>query len=106
MRTIIDLKQNTLKMNKIEVKIDYKSHTETILKNGKGDTFTFNPQKYEELQDFLSGCNKSLIEEKEEVIKEAYELLYNSDGSKFRDIEQKINKWLLKVHKDHLKQKV
>ena len=82
------------KMSKIEVKIDYKSHTETILKNGKGDTFTFNPQKYEELQDFLSGCNKSLIEEKEEenlILRELYTMLIEtSPGVRARSVDEAI----------------
>ena len=43
-------------MKKIEMIIDHISHTEVLLTNKKGDTFTYNPNIHEGLEDFLSGC--------------------------------------------------
>jgi len=36
-----------------EIKIQRIDELTTIITNPKGDTFTFNPQKHEELADFL-----------------------------------------------------
>ena len=42
--------------NRIELTIEYKDHNTVELTNGKGDTFTYDPQKHEGLEDFLSGA--------------------------------------------------
>ena len=42
--------------NRIELTIEHKDHSTVELTNGKGDTFTYNPQKYEGLEDFLNGA--------------------------------------------------
>ena len=42
--------------NRIELTIEHKDHNTVELTNDKGDTFTYNPQKHEGLEDFLSGA--------------------------------------------------
>ena len=42
--------------NKIEITIEHKHHTEVVLTNQCGDTFTYNPIVHEGLEDFLSGA--------------------------------------------------
>ena len=42
--------------NTIELTIEHKDHSTVELTNSEGDTFTYNPQKYEGLEDFLSGA--------------------------------------------------
>jgi len=42
--------------NKIQLTIEHKDHSKVELTNGKGDTFTYNPQKHEGLEDFLNGA--------------------------------------------------
>jgi len=41
---------------RIELTIEHKDHSTVELTNGKGDTFTYNPQKHEGLEDFLNGA--------------------------------------------------
>jgi len=43
-------------INTIELTIEHKGYYTVELTNKKGDTFTYNPHKYEELEDFLSGA--------------------------------------------------
>tara|TARA_R110001606_G_scaffold398055_1_gene576190 strand:- start:4029 stop:4286 length:258 start_codon:yes stop_codon:yes gene_type:complete len=47
--------------NRIELTIEHKDHYTVELTNGNGDTFTYNPQKHEGLEDFLSGAKILLI---------------------------------------------
>ena len=42
--------------NRIELTIEHKDHNTVELTNDKGDTFTYDPQKHEGLEDFLSGA--------------------------------------------------
>lgn len=42
--------------NRIELTIEHKDPYTVELTNGNGDTFTYNPQKYEGLEDFLNGA--------------------------------------------------
>jgi hypothetical protein len=47
--------------NRIELTVEHKDHSTVELTNGKGDTFTYNPQKYKGLEDFLNGAKILLI---------------------------------------------
>ena len=42
----------------IELKIETDERDHIVLINDNGDTFTFNPRKYEELTDFLDGAKR------------------------------------------------
>lgn len=42
--------------NRIELTIEHKDHYTVELTNDKGDTFSYNPQKYKGLEDFLNGA--------------------------------------------------
>lgn len=43
-------------MKKIQLIIEHKNHTEVVLTNKNGKTFTYNPSIHQGLEDFLSGC--------------------------------------------------
>ena len=50
-----ELKTKKMK-NRIELTIEHKDHNTVELTNCKGDTFTYDPQKHEGFEDFLSGA--------------------------------------------------
>ena len=43
-------------MKTIQLKIEHVHHKLVELKNDNGDVFSYNPQKYEGLEDFLYGA--------------------------------------------------
>ena len=51
-------KQTKIMEQTIELKIETDERDHIVLINDNGDTFTFNPRKYEELTDFLDGAKR------------------------------------------------
>lgn len=58
-------------MQKIILKVEYRNHTEIVLTNKRGDTFSFDPHKYEEFSDFIGRSEKDVdvISQMKDLIK-------------------------------------
>jgi hypothetical protein len=74
--------------NRIELTIEHKDPYTVELTNEKGDTFTYNPQKYEGLEDFLSGAKILLIADVSQAKRTVcpdcgdYGWIYSEDGTR------------------------